>query len=442
MMTVPALLGAAVLALAALACGSRSSPSPDPAGEDVSAAHCRAPYSPSSPWNTPIGPSPAYGPRAAIREAAIGTITSDPTQYTFPVYEVDSGARRVPVRLAGWYSDVTAGGRRLQTRRGATVDLPLPDGAEPAAGSDAQIVIIDRETGDEWGMWRAKRSADGTWRAENAYHYNVNWDGVPPRARRGRPFLSRGAGVPYLAGLVRPCELRQGRIEHALAFAYDHASPRHVFPATKSDGNGSVATDLPEGSRLQLDPTLSERDIEAWGCSGPCLVIARALQRYGMYVIDNAGRPKVMLEYEGTAQWDGLVTSKTVSPIPDSAFRLVASCTRVGTPGDDRLRGTRRRDVLCGRDGNDRLIGGGGNDVLHGGGGDDIIRGGPGADRLDGESGSDRLHGGRGRDVFIGGSGRDAVDAMDGARDVVFGPRSGDSTRLDRGRDTFRAPAP
>lgn len=442
MTAVPALIAVAVISVAALACGSRSDAPRDAGGEGLSAAHCRAPYSASSPWNTPIGPSPAYGSPGAIRKAAIGTLSSDPTQYTFPVYEVDSRARRQPVRLAGWYSDVSGEGRRLRTTRGTTVNIPVPDGAVPAAGSDAQIVVVDRETGDEWGIWRAERTEDGTWRAENAYHYNVGWDGVPPRARDGRPFLSRGAGVPYLAGLVRPCELRLGRIEHALAFAYDHASPRYVFPATKSDGKGSVGRDLPEGARLQLDPALSERDIEAWGCTGPCLVIARALQRYGMYVIDNAGRPKIMLEYEGTARWNGLVTSETVSPIPDSAFKLVASCTRVGTPGDDRLRGTPRRDVICGRDGDDRLVGLRGDDALHGGGGDDVLQAGSGADRLDGESGRDRLLAGRGPDVLIGGLGRDAVDAADGERDRVFGHRSEDSLRLDRGLDSFEPPGP
>ena len=442
MTAVSALIAMATLVFGVLACGNRSDTSRDAAGDDASAAHCRPPYSASSPWNTPIGPSPAYGSSDAILKAAIGTISSDPTQYTFPVYEVDSRARRQPVRLAGWYSDVSADGRRLRTSRGRTVDIPIPDGAAPAAGSDAQIVVVDRETGDEWGLWRAGQGEDGAWRAENAYHYDIDWDGVPPRERDGRPFLSRGAGVPYLAGLVRPCELRQGRIEHALAFAYDHASPRHVFPATKSDGNGSVARDLPEGARLQLDPALSERDIEAWGCNGPCLVIARALQRYGMYVIDNSGRPKIMLEYEGTARWDGLVTSKTVSPIPDSAFKLVASCTRIGTPGDDRLRGTRRTDVVCGRDGDDLLVGGDGDDVLHGGGGDDVLRGGSGADRLDGESGRDRLLAGPETDVLIGGLGRDAVDAADGERDLLFGHRSEDSMRLDRGFDALKPPAP
>jgi hypothetical protein len=42
-----------------------------------------------------------------------------------------------------------------------------------------------------------------------------------------------------------------------------------------------------------------------------------------MYVIDQSGRPKVMLEYEGTAHWGGAVDAATVSPIPLSAFKLV-----------------------------------------------------------------------------------------------------------------------
>ena len=38
-----------------------------------------------------------------------------------------------------------------------------------------------------------------------------------------------------------------------------------------------------------------------------------------MYVIDNSGRPKVMLEYADTARWRGFVDAETVSPIPLSA---------------------------------------------------------------------------------------------------------------------------
>jgi len=33
-----------------------------------------------------------------------------------------------------------------------------------------------------------------------------------------------------------------------------------------------------------------------------------------MYVVDNAGHPKIMMEFEGTANWNGLVTAQTASP--------------------------------------------------------------------------------------------------------------------------------
>jgi hypothetical protein len=286
---------------------------------------CPRPYSRSSPWNTPIAARPKYDPQSRRRLAAIeGELTSDPTQYTYPVYEVTSETPTERVRIDGWYSEVTRGDRTLRIQRGGWARMPIPAGAASAAGSDAQIILVDWRSGDEWGAWRLRESSDGSWEAENASHYNVRWDAVPPRDSSGRPFLARGAGIPYLAGLVRRCELARRRIRHALAFAYDYPSAEYVYPAAKSDGKGTGPSALPEGTRLQLNPTLPARRIRAWGCKGPCFVIAKALQRYGMYVVDNGGRPKVMLEYEGTARWGDTVDAETVSPIPLSAFRIVA----------------------------------------------------------------------------------------------------------------------
>jgi hypothetical protein len=288
------------------------------------ATKCPRPYSSTSPWNAEIGQSPEVLQRDTRRLAQIeGPLTSDPTQYTYPVYDVDGETPRTAVTVDGLFSHVQ-GDRTLRIQRGGTVRIPVPAGARAAAGTDAQVVLVDRESGDEWGAWRL-RPHRGGWRIENGYRYNVRWDAVPPRDPGGTPFGSRGAGVPYLAGLVRPCELEAGRIDHALAFAYDYPSADHVYPATKSDGASSGPEAIPEGRRLQLDPSLRPADLEGMGCLDACLVIAQALQEYGMYVIDNAGRPKVMLEYEGTASWGGRVDASTVSPLPLTSFRVVAS---------------------------------------------------------------------------------------------------------------------
>jgi len=72
--------------------------------------------------------------------------------------------------------------------------------------------------------------------------------------------------------------------------------------------------------------------------------------------------------------------------------------TRLGTPGNDRIRGTRRPDVIAGL---------GGSDAIAGLGGADRICGGRGRDTLSGASGNDQLDGGGARDRCAGGGGRD-----------------------------------
>ena len=278
---------------------------------------CQRPYADNSPWNTKIGASPTYATTSAYNITALGgTFGSDPTQYTMPVYEVNSSTPLRTVNFSGTFSNVTNNGTQLTNLKGS-VQVPIPAGAVPAAGSDSQIVIWNRQTGDEWGFSKATPNSDGTWSASNGNHYNTQWSGVPPTH-----FASRGAGVPYLTGLIRPCEIAQGRINHAIAFAYDYPTSQFVYPATKSDGSGS-GPDMPEGARLQLDPSLSDAQIQAWGCKGSCLIIAHALQEYGMIVIDKSGHPKIYAEYDGTAHWNGVVTAKTVSTIPYSAFKVL-----------------------------------------------------------------------------------------------------------------------
>lgn len=309
------------------------------AGVGSAGAPCDRPYSGESPWNTPVSPqarviASSDDLREVLRPDPDTVLTSDPEQYTYPVYYAGKRTPRVRVRTRDWYSRVHGKGRRLENRRAGIPRVPLPRRARPAAGTDAQIIVIDRRTGAEWNLSEVSLRS-GRPRARNVGRYNLAWSGVPPRASDGDPWWLRGAGVPYLAGLVRPCEIALGRIPHALALAHPRAAAGHVHPATKSDGlpEWSISPNargfdagggLPEGSRLQLDPSITEATIRGdWGCDGACLTIARALQDYGMYLIDSGNRPKVMVEYEGTARWRGAITAETVSPIPLTAFRLV-----------------------------------------------------------------------------------------------------------------------
>ncbi len=304
-----------------------------PAGAaDLRQAAAHAPYSPDSPWNLEIGPNPAYDPDSGqymAQMAVSGHFGSDPTQFTMPVYLVDADTPRARVDVTGWYSEVTDEDRYLDKRKAVRMDIPIPDEATQATGSDAQMILWDPATGDEWGFWQIYPRDDGSWKATNGYHYNTHWDAVPPTG-----FQSRGAGVPYLTGLIRAWEIEQGRIDHAIALATNIPAREFIYPATKSDGKG-YAPDLPSGARVQLNPALTEADFDGWGLGREGKIIARALQRHGMIVIDGSGHPKIYAEYTRTAGWKGRITGKTVRSIPYEAFRVLdlAAPARPHAPG-------------------------------------------------------------------------------------------------------------
>ncbi|MGO9821104.1 MAG: hypothetical protein ACLPTJ_10700 [Solirubrobacteraceae bacterium] len=391
---------AVALLLLAVGVGACGATTRDPAFERDSRAHrkqsanpashdCRPPYSADSPWNTPLPRDTRYALDSAQLVGTItGPLTSDPTEYTYPVYTTTVGQPKVPVYIQNAASIMTSP-HRLRRTAGRQLWLALPAHAQPASGSDRQLILLDPRNGDEWGFWQLFNSRDpltsdvpagsgtassplpvlnayadfyaggevvigegtpgaemvriryfsdadhmvlarGTRRAHaagtevwgvgatNGYQYNTNWSGVLPTG------FARGAGVTYLAGLIRPCEIAQGRIDHALAFAYPYTTPQFVYPARKSDGSTPPGDGLPEGSRLQLDPGVSDRVIKrVWGCTNACFTIAKALQRYGMYLVDTGGRPKIVAEDDRTAHWGGKITASTVSPIPVTSLRLV-----------------------------------------------------------------------------------------------------------------------
>jgi CSLREA domain-containing protein len=82
---------------------------------------------------------------------------------------------------------------------------------------------------------------------------------------------------------------------------------------------------------------------------------------------------------------------------------------RIGTTGNDSLRGT------SGRDG---MLSFGGKDALRGKGGKDGLCGGPGKDLLKGGAGKDILDGGPGKDLCVGGPGRDKARSCEKRKSI------------------------
>ncbi len=287
---------------------------------------CTAVYTSSSPWNTKISAQVKYHPESTKFISSLGGVFgADANQYTYPVYKVTKSTPLVKVVYTGVFSEVLTNGQILnRDSGGGQWMIPIPDNVIASAGNDSQLIIVNTETGAEWGLYEAYKNADGTWHATNGYKYNINWNGLTPVG-----FGSRGAGLTYLAGLIRKCEVEKGSIKHAIAFGYDYPSSLFVYPATKSDGKGSITNDLPEGARLQLKPNATESEINSW-CTGTgintasCKIVVKALQEYGMIVVDGSGHPKIYAEDNKTANWGSLWSSKIPSKIPLSAFKVIS----------------------------------------------------------------------------------------------------------------------
>lgn len=250
-------------------------------------------FSPDSPWNRKIGPDPAIDPNSdlmvetLVRDARNG-FSIAVRQFSSPVYVVDAGTPRhdIEIRCGGEWG---VGVRRMK-------NVPIPDWAEPAASEgtvnpdgcgegdnegDYTMVVIDPATRCEYDFWQIKNTAVG-WTASWGNAISIDSDGIFPKG-----MSARGSGFAFTAGMIWPEELRRGRIEHALAFNSSSVKAGGpVAPATDSDGESTRRGAIPEGTRVQLDPVL---DLDNLNLTEYERTIARALQEYGMFLVDSGG---------------------------------------------------------------------------------------------------------------------------------------------------------
>jgi hypothetical protein len=153
------------------------------------------------------------------------------------------------------------------------------------------MTVLSADAQRSWDYYKPTKSASGLWSGTSAgVIVPMNGNGIVPKTIAG----ANAANMANLAGLVRPEELVQGHIDHAVTIGIPGiASGAPACPATHNVGTTSDPTAIPEGARLQLDPTLdvSALSIPAWQKT-----IARAMQVYGVYVRDNSGTISIYAE--------------------------------------------------------------------------------------------------------------------------------------------------
>lgn len=257
--------------------------------DPVQAATPPRSFAATSPFNVAIPASPKIDPNSAAmvsRVTRTGQLHAAMHEFGIPVYTATASTPRYTVRC----TMEPAWGRCPLTG----LKVPIPTNAVPQVGSDGAMVVLDPTTGMLHEYWQLRRSGSG---------WVTSWAAVNPHAGSGWGGGSTGAGASRLGGVVRTAEIAAGSINHALVVSTDNACPR-VFraPAVKTDGSSSRSDCLPEGSRLQLDPSLDLDKIS--GLTRGEKAVAKAMQTYGAYVIDNGGAPlTVSFERAADASW-------------------------------------------------------------------------------------------------------------------------------------------
>lgn len=244
--------------------------SPVPEGATGSAER---PFNADSPFNVPVAAGAALDPDTAAMVARIsraGLGHANLVEFGIPIYAAaaDTPRRMVRCTITEWgVCPLEQGSPRL-----------IPDDAVPDAGRDGAMVVVDRAAGTADEYFQAAPTDAG---------WTTGWGEITSLTGSGWGGGTTGAGASRLGGVIRVAEIRAGEIPHALVLESDTACARSFrAPALKTDGESDRADCIPEGARLQLDPTI---DVAAIPDITPGEVaVARALQSYGGYLIDRA----------------------------------------------------------------------------------------------------------------------------------------------------------
>ena len=219
---------------------------------------------------------------------------------------------RVPVPVPAWGA--------IEGERGLSCD----------GDGDCHLIVVRGKTLYE--MWRADVRGDtfrggclAVWDLAKVY---------APSGRGDQCTSADAAGFPIAPLLFSADEVAAGSIDHAIRFVLpDDRIQRATFvhPATHATDTSGGASAVPYGARLRLRADYPVDTLPSPGAR----VVARALQRYGMFLSDEG---KVALTAESdrftTARWSGLLGPHDLVAIRPRDFEMIEAGPRIPYTGD------------------------------------------------------------------------------------------------------------
>jgi hypothetical protein len=195
------------------------------------------------------------------------------------------------------------------------------DGYACESDGDCHLIVAHEPSMKLYEMWRADIRGDrfrggclAVWDMERVYG---------PEGRGLNCTSADAAGLPIAPLLFTADEVAEGSIDHAIRFILPNERIRGgVFapPATHSTGNADGDNDAPPfGARLRLRADYSMDDL-----SDRAQVVARAMQRYGIFLADGGNIALTAQSDRFTdAKWDDLLSPGDLSSIPITAFEVI-----------------------------------------------------------------------------------------------------------------------
>lgn len=259
----------------------------------------------------------------------------DPTSTEVINYIINNGHNTFLFDVAGETPPIYVGAANdpiwtLQIQ-GQAFNVHAPMNIQAGTGSDYPLIILDESSTTygnnpvEYRMWQAtidqankEVTCNGGGVGVYANDGRIHSYGKGGRALGQAEIFGQntGSGNSYTVGMIRPLDIIEGRIPHAIRVATAYIGGTFIWPATKTDQSGSVPPRAPMGARIFLDHSVNLTPIYnglASRLSDPlnlklAELFVQALQEYGMMMSDGTGQGhNVYFENEMTADWVPLI---------------------------------------------------------------------------------------------------------------------------------------
>jgi plastocyanin len=150
--------------------------------------------------------------------------------------------------------------------------------SSPAGNGDCHILIVDKDACILYEIDAAATQGPGQWSGFSGAIWSLNSNAL----RTASWTSGDAAGLPILPGLVRYDEVNAGLINHALRFTMVTTQRSFIYPARHQAGSTTNPNSPPMGLRVRL-----KAGANLAGLSPQALVIAHAMQKYGLILADN-----------------------------------------------------------------------------------------------------------------------------------------------------------